>query len=443
VLLTCDGEGVGMKSIGRLGIAVAILITYGTAHAAIWYVHPDSTLNSIQIALNSCSTNDTVLVATGIYYENLIWPTLAGIKLLSESGPDSTTIDGDSTTRIITMPGSFIVDSNTIVEGFTLRNGVSNSGGAIYCFHASPKIMNNRIINNCASGGGGAICSHNANLIIVGNTISDNNAQFGGGIYLTTEDKGTESLTVNYRILSLIFNNTITNNQAYLGGGIFWYNEWFRNVEANIITNNHAAHGGGMFCIYAEGCTLSNNTITDNSADSIGGGLYLVDYNDNITCNTIAGNDAGVLAGGIYKEFYGYPLTISYNNIYNNGYALFNANSSQIPIDAENNWWGDSTGPYHPTINPGGLGDSVSDYVDFIPWLYWPIGVEGQPIVKSVEKHCNMGATVFSGPLQLPKGHKCKVFDITGRLVEPNRIRAGIYFIEIDGQIQKKVVKIR
>ncbi|MCC6476203.1 right-handed parallel beta-helix repeat-containing protein, partial [bacterium] len=42
---------------------------------------------------------------------------------------------------------------------------------------------------------------------------------------------------------------------------------------------------------------------------------------------------------------------------------------------AELNYWGDSTGPYHPIWNNAGLGDTVSDRVDFIPWytdtLFW------------------------------------------------------------------------
>ena len=54
-----------------------------------------------------------------------------------------------------------------------------------------------------------------------------------------------------------------------------------------------------------------------------------------------------------------------------------------------------------------------------------------------------ISTTIFSGPLQLPAGKKCRVFDITGRVVEPSKIRRGIYFIEIDGQITQKVVKIR
>jgi len=38
-------------------------------------------------------------------------------------------------------------------------------------------------------------------------------------------------------------------------------------------------------------------------------------------------------------------------------------------IDATLNWWGHSSGPYHSSKNPSGLGDNVTDNVIFDPWL--------------------------------------------------------------------------
>ncbi|MCP4540094.1 MAG: hypothetical protein GY832_23395, partial [Chloroflexi bacterium] len=60
---------------------------------------------------------------------------------------------------------------------------------------------------------------------------------------------------------------------------------------------------------------------------------------------------------------------IRYNNIYDNGsYGLYN-NAADTTVNARNNWWGDTSGPYHPTSNPDGDGNRVSSYVDFEPWL--------------------------------------------------------------------------
>jgi hypothetical protein len=75
---------------------------------------------------------------------------------------------------------------------------------------------------------------------------------------------------------------------------------------------------------------------------------------------------------GIYSGSSSNPL-INNNNIYNNtNYGVYNADGS-LTINAENNWWGDISGPYDPTdgspdYNPDGKGDRVSDYVSYRSW---------------------------------------------------------------------------
>ena len=45
------------KDVVGIGPIAAMLVLFTTAHAepTIWYVHPDSALNSIQAALDSCA----------------------------------------------------------------------------------------------------------------------------------------------------------------------------------------------------------------------------------------------------------------------------------------------------------------------------------------------------------------------------------------------------
>ncbi|UCD18817.1 MAG: hypothetical protein JSU64_05155 [candidate division WOR-3 bacterium] len=42
-------------------------------------------------------------------------------------------------------------------------------------------------------------------------------------------------------------------------------------------------------------------------------------------------------------------------------------------------------------------------------------------------------ATIFRAPLQLPKGKKWKIYDITGKVMDPYDLWSGIYFIAIAG----------
>ena len=68
-------------------------------------------------------------------------------------------------------------------------------------------------------------------------------------------------------------------------------------------------------------------------------------------------------------------INVNLNTIHNNGWGAVSDpywNGSAhvyVDLDAVNNWWGDETGPYHPTENPSGTGNEVSDYVIFAPWL--------------------------------------------------------------------------
>lgn len=384
-----------MKKLFVLAPVVVLIYTFNTAHAdrTVWYVHPDSALNTIQAGLDSCSTDDIVLVGPGTYYEKVIWPDSQGIHLISESGPELTIIDGSDTCQVITLHG-YNIDNNTIIRGFTIQNGEGgwgDAGPAIECWGASPKIIGNIITNNTAGANGAYVITCRACSLpaIISDNIITNN--IGGGI------------VISHQASVVITNNTISNNTYF--GGIYYDGEEL----------------GGIF----------GNTISSNEGEGIYVAVPIV-----IERNTITGNAHGILC-----DAYDSP-TIHNNDIFDNfGYGVSNG-IPYITIDAEYNWWGDSTGPYHPDSNPGGLGDSVSDYVDFIPWLYWP-GVEERSSVNPVVKPYAIGPTIFAGPLILPKDKICKVFDITGRVVTPQQIKPGIYFIEVDGEIKQKVIKVR
>lgn len=68
----------------------------------------------------------------------------------------------------------------------------------------------------------------------------------------------------------------------------------------------------------------------------------------------------------------GSTIHIHLNNFEDGGarsdaYAIRHQGELGTVVDAEYNWWGDASGPYHLT-NPDGLGGAVSDDVDYMPW---------------------------------------------------------------------------
>ena len=127
---------------------------------------------------------------------------------------------------------------------------------------------------------------------------------------------------------------------------------------------------------------LEHCTILYGGKDYLGGSYYrgavrLISASPTIRHNTIAHNDRG-----LRTESGSSPLLRNNSFFANSAYAVYNADSSLI-IDAEDNWWGHASGPYHPTLNPGGQGDQVSDWVDFQPWMgqqYWSMHLNGTNI---------------------------------------------------------------
>jgi len=69
---------------------------------------------------------------------------------------------------------------------------------------------------------------------------------------------------------------------------------------------------------------------------------------------------------GIYATAASNPL-INFCDFTNIQYEAVNNLNQSFVINAENCWWGDNTGPTHAG-NPGGIGEPVTDAVDYDPW---------------------------------------------------------------------------
>jgi len=73
-------------------------------------------------------------------------------------------------------------------------------------------------------------------------------------------------------------------------------------------------------------------------------------------------------ADGVLMDASAPPDLLS-NDISDNAFGVRNNRTPNVTVDARQVWWGDASGPYHPTLNPGGLGNEVGDGVLFEPWL--------------------------------------------------------------------------
>ena len=98
----------------------------------------------------------------------------------------------------------------------------------------------------------------------------------------------------------------------------------------------------------------------------LGAGVVIVDdvgtSTVEITGSTIYNNEMGILVSTESTQ------EVHFNNIVGNSGGGV-VNDGIETLDATHNWWGDASGPYHESLNPGGSGEEVSDNVDFEPWL--------------------------------------------------------------------------
>jgi len=158
-------------------------------------------------------------------------------------------------------------------------------------------------------------------------------------------------------------NNGDANATAPAPGS--WAALWFRDVSTgNILKNCIIKYGGGSgtsaaLNIYTSSVSVDRSEVSYSTAR----GIYIGGANPSVQRSKIANNNTD----GIYTTSGALPV-LSNNQITDNVYFGVNNVDGSVDVDARNNWWGDSTGPYHASLNPSGQGNPVSDHVLFDPW---------------------------------------------------------------------------
>lgn len=201
-----------------------------------WYVRADGMgdVQTIQMAIDSCTHGDTVLLADGVYTgDGNRDLDLRGRRILlhSENGPGASIIDCQGSPaepyRAFTLMNAS--DSSCIIDGITIRGGYGPTysggpcGGGLLCVLASP------LIRNC---------------IITGNT-----ATLGGAVFVSQSNARFE-------------NCTFVENSAIYGGGIFSYDQSALTLDNCIIAFNR--QGPSMSCYEFGTATLSCTDVFGN-----------------------------------------------------------------------------------------------------------------------------------------------------------------------------------
>jgi len=186
----------------QAGIILLGVFIIHIPHISAAEFHVPDDYATIQAAIDVSFDGGKIIVHQGVYGENIQFSGKAiTIKSTDPNDPDvvaATIIDGNQAGSVVTFNQE--EGSNSVLCGFTIRNGKAAYGGGIYCSSSSPTISKCIITENAAvdfvsppiggvgwatsSGCGGGIVCDNSSPIITACTINDNSTNYsGGGIY--------------------------------------------------------------------------------------------------------------------------------------------------------------------------------------------------------------------------------------------------------------------
>ncbi len=332
--------------------------------AATYTVDDDgpADFNSIQAAVDTADNNDTVIVYPGIYYESVEIIDKA-ITLRSTDPNDPCTVAGtiiDGNNLYCCVYCDSFNGPNSVISGFTIRDGNSVAGGGIQMLFSDGLISNCIFINNTGGKGGAINYSHKLEIessIIRNCAFIENSADFGGAIYLGPYEPTIENCTfirntaeskggaIHFQASPIIKNCSFTQNSADEGGAAytgnfnstfsdcrFYQNTAFEggavatdmsgslNIENCIITDNSSYFGGGFY-IKCENAIIVNSTFSRNHAElfGYGGALYVTDGNLSVSATSFTGNSA-FYGGAVHIEGQNKTVNIA-NSVFSGNYA--------------------------------------------------------------------------------------------------------------------------
>jgi len=328
--------------------------------------------STIQEAINAAVDGDTIIVSDGTYTQDLTVNT-PNLTLKSVNGSGVTTIEGVD---------GFVITLNSGATNFTL-GGEDGHG-----FTVIGDAANSTVLLQTVGGPSGVEVSYNtfdtsgnpSIAIAVGAqgasnlTISNNTFDLYGwitGIYFDTDD-----------VTNLVIDS---NTFTAVSGSPKWLN-WAVNahVEGATISNNLVIDCNSCIRMVGRSNAFNNVSYTGNT---IAGGYIAIGPSgsgSNLITNLAITNNSftGPADEQVFFEILGSvpAAVIDWNSLivaYNNfdaapgEYAIKNGIGGTT-LDAENNWWDDTSGP--GPVGPG-TGALVTDNVDYYPWLGAPVVV--------------------------------------------------------------------
>ncbi|MFC2170549.1 T9SS type A sorting domain-containing protein [Calditrichota bacterium] len=276
----------------RFILITLIILTCGSQiHSNILYV-PEN-YETIQSAIDASQGGDTVLIAQGLYEEEL---TIEGHGIRLASGfllendtsiIDSTILSGDSLFRQLYVNS---IDNDTLkIIGLSFINGTSaDTGMAVKVINSIVEINNCKFIGNFSNSDGGALYAYLSSILLSDNIFRHNSANRRAAAridschgliknniieYNTSNDwaGGFSVIGSNINIENNIFNS---NYSSYAAGGL----QYLRSsgiISDNIFENNYSGVSGGLHATSGSYLLLENNIFRFNNSEAVAGGAVI------------------------------------------------------------------------------------------------------------------------------------------------------------------------
>jgi hypothetical protein len=233
-----------------------VLAAAGTSHAQNLSVPGD--YPTVQQALDAAPEGAVITVAPGRYVENVDFGGKA--VTLQGSGPDSI-LDGNFSGPVVRFGSG--EGETSVLDSFTIMNGLSPSGGGIEIRDSSPTILRNVIAGNYSTGVGSGIY---VGGLAAAPRILNNLMVFNTGV------NGSDPHTIQVANSSpRIVNNTIARNDS---NAILTSGSGSPEILNNILARNGSrtvATGtkGRGICDFAPGTTTMHNVFYRNVISAI------------------------------------------------------------------------------------------------------------------------------------------------------------------------------
>ena len=255
--------------------------------------HP---FDTIQEAIDTASTGETVLVLAGTYsgIGNRDLHTFGKIiTVRSTAGAASTIIDCQGSE--IENHRGFVFNHgenrDTTIEGFTVRNGWDSLGGGMIVGYGASPTIRECVVENCVANGagGGLYIAGAGTALIEACVIRDCQAVDGAGCAISEQE--CNPVFRNGRISS--------NSASWGGGGVYCACGASPVFEDVTIDGNSSVHGGGGLSLFASATLVRCRIVNNSSPEGQGGGIDCQAHVKLILCELLGNTSAPYYGGAL------------------------------------------------------------------------------------------------------------------------------------------------